>query len=83
VITTRTNGFSEAIEEGVHGSVVDGTPDGVANAIRDWSAPQRRHSARPLILERAARFDISRNVDRTLEVLLRAAADKHIAIARR
>ena len=83
VITTRTNGFSEAIEEGVHGSVVDGTPDGVANAIRDWSAPQRRHSARPLILERAAQFDISRNVDRTLEVLLRAAADKHIAIARR
>jgi UDP-glucose:(heptosyl)LPS alpha-1,3-glucosyltransferase len=75
VITTRANGFSEVIENGVHGSVVDDSRDlrALANAIQTWSNPERRAVARPRIIERAAQFDISINVARTLEILLQAA----------
>ncbi|MDQ6859675.1 MAG: glycosyltransferase family 4 protein, partial [Verrucomicrobiota bacterium] len=75
VITTAWNGFSEIIEDGVHGSVLSSTSDeAIAEAIRYWSDADRREAARPVILERAAQFDISRNVAQTLEVLLQAAA---------
>ena len=74
VITTRNNGFAEVIEHGVHGSIVEGNPDAVGDAITYWSSAERRSSARGLILERAARFDITRNVEQTLEVLLHSAA---------
>ena len=81
VVTTRTNGFSEVVDDGVHGSVVDATPDAVADAVRYWSDAERRNASRAVILERAEQFDITRNVARTLEVLLRAAADKYNAFA--
>jgi UDP-glucose:(heptosyl)LPS alpha-1,3-glucosyltransferase len=76
VITTSTNGFSETIEEGVHGSVIHDAADveAIARAIDAWSDPGRRAQARPLILERGARFDISKNVARTLEILVQEAA---------
>jgi UDP-glucose:(heptosyl)LPS alpha-1,3-glucosyltransferase len=75
VITTRANGLSEVIENGVHGSVVDDSRDlrALANAIQTWSNPERRAVARPQIVERAAQFDVSINVARTLEILLQAA----------
>src|SRR6266511_106147 len=43
VITTRSNGFSEIIENGVHGSIVDHAGDLLAlrDAIRLWSDPSR------------------------------------------
>ena len=44
VITTRTNGFSEIIEHGVHGSIVDNAAKlvGLRDAIQFWSDPSRR-----------------------------------------
>ncbi len=76
VITTRSNGCSEIIDENVHGSVVE-RPDDVnalANALRFWSDPARRQNARPALLERATHFDISRNVAHTLDLLLHSTA---------
>ena len=76
VITTSANGFSEMIEHGVHGSIVADPRDTreLADAIRDWSDPQRRDQARATNLKLAAQFDISTNVERTLRVLAQVAA---------
>ncbi len=76
VITTRANGVSEVIENGVHGSVVEDPREihALCGAIQMWSDAARRAEARPRILERAAQFDISINVARTLEILLQAAS---------
>ena len=75
VITTRSNGFSETIEDRVHGSIVDDPANlvGLCDAIRFWSDPSRRDAARSANIERASQFDISKNVARTLEVLTRVA----------
>ncbi|HEY7002281.1 MAG TPA: glycosyltransferase family 4 protein [Candidatus Udaeobacter sp.] len=75
VITTRSNGFSEIIENGVHGSIVDHPGDLLAlrDAIRQWSDPLRRSAARSTNLERAAHFDISKNINETLTILDRVA----------
>jgi UDP-glucose:(heptosyl)LPS alpha-1,3-glucosyltransferase len=75
VITTRSNGFSEIIEDSVHGSIVDHAGDliGLRDAIRFWSDPSRRAAARSANIERASQFDISRNVEQTLELLTRTA----------
>ena len=76
VITTRANGFSEIIEDTVHGSVVDhaGNLIGLRDAIRFWSDPSRRAAARSANVERASQFDISKNVQQTLKVLARVAS---------
>jgi UDP-glucose:(heptosyl)LPS alpha-1,3-glucosyltransferase len=78
VITTRANGFSEIIEDSVHGSIVDHAGDLVRlrDAIRFWSDPSRRAVARSANIERASQFDTSRNVEQTLKVLTRVAAAK-------
>lgn len=76
VITTRANGFSEIMEDRIHGSIVD-LADNVADlatAIEDWADPTRRDAARPNILKRASEFDISVNVEKTLGILLQTAA---------
>lgn len=75
VITTRANGFSEIIEDKVHGSVID-APNDIAtlrDAIIYWSNEARRSSARSIIIERASKFDISRNVEQTLAILVQDA----------
>jgi UDP-glucose:(heptosyl)LPS alpha-1,3-glucosyltransferase len=71
VITTRSNGFSEIVEDGVHGSIIDHASDLVAlrDAIRLWCDPARRTAARSANTERAAQFDISKNIERTLAIL--------------
>jgi len=71
VITTRANGFSEIIEDGVHGSIInDAAQTGsLRDALVFWSDPERRRAARPAIVERASHFDITRNVERTLDIL--------------
>jgi UDP-glucose:(heptosyl)LPS alpha-1,3-glucosyltransferase len=73
VITTRANGFGEIIEEGVNGSIVDRAGDliGLRDAIRFWSDPSRRAAARSANIECASQFDISKNVQQTLDVLTR------------
>lgn len=72
VITTRANGFSEIIEHEVHGSIVEHGSDLTAlrDAIQFWSDPDRRAAARATIVERASQFDISKNVEQTLGILL-------------
>ena len=76
VITTRSNGFSEIIENGVHGSTVDlaNNVTGLRDAIQFWSDPARRADARSINTQRTAQFDIFVNVARTLEILAQAAA---------
>src|SRR5437660_1664700 len=63
VITTRDNGFSEIIENGVHGSIIDlaNNVSALRDAIHLWSDESRRSSARSTISERASQFDISAN----------------------
>src|SRR4030095_4858445 len=75
VITTHSNGFSEIIENGVHGSIVDHPANlvGVRDAIHFWSDSSRRDAARSANIERASHFDISKNVAQTLEILTRVA----------
>jgi UDP-glucose:(heptosyl)LPS alpha-1,3-glucosyltransferase len=77
VITTRANGFSEIMEDRIHGSIVDlaSDIDGLTNAIDDWCDATRRTAARPNILKRASQFDMSMNVAQTLAILLRIAAE--------
>ncbi|HEY6110895.1 MAG TPA: glycosyltransferase family 4 protein [Chthoniobacterales bacterium] len=76
VITTRANGFSEIIEHQVHGSIVERGNDltSLRNAIEFWSDPARRAAARSTITARASQFDISKNVEQTLGVLMRVAS---------
>ncbi len=71
VITTRANGFSEIMENGRHGTVVDDPRDVAAlgDALRFWSDPARRAQARIDNLALAAQFDISRNVSETLRIV--------------
>ena len=73
VITTRSNGFSEIIQDGVHGSIVDNPANlvGLRDAIRFGSDQSRRDAARSANIERASRFDISENVAQTLQILER------------
>ena len=75
VITTRSNGFSEIIEDRVQGSIVDNPANlvGLRDAIRFWSDKSRRDAARPANIERASEFDISKNVAQTLEILTRVS----------
>jgi UDP-glucose:(heptosyl)LPS alpha-1,3-glucosyltransferase len=75
VITTRSNGFTEIIEDGVHGSIIDDPSKliGLRDAIRFWSDPFRRNTARVTNAQRASEFDISKNVAQTLEILTRVA----------
>jgi len=75
VITTRSNGFSEIIEDGVHGSIVDNPANLVAlrDAIQFWSASSRHNAARSANIERGSQFDISNNVTQTLQILTRVA----------
>lgn len=74
VITTGANGFSEVIENNVHGSIVELATDlpSLGDALVFWSDDARRTSARSTIIERASQFDISKSVEQTLAILLRA-----------
>src|SRR5256886_35399 len=74
VITTRDNGFSEIIENDVHGAIVDlpNNTSALRDAIRFWSDESRRAAARSMIIERAAQFDISRNIEATLKILFQS-----------
>jgi UDP-glucose:(heptosyl)LPS alpha-1,3-glucosyltransferase len=78
VITTRDNGFSEIIENNVHGSVVDLPNNVIAlrNAIRFWADESRRAAARTTTAERASQFNISMNVSATVRILVQSAANR-------
>ena len=76
VVTTRANGFSEIIENGRHGSIIERPDDlGAINAALDlWWDPARRAQVQIDNLALAAQFDISRNVAETLRVLMEGRA---------
>lgn len=76
VITTKANGFSEIIESGRHGTVLEDPRDTLAmgDALEYWADPARRGQARVDNLALAAEFDISANVAQTLQILRSAAA---------
>jgi UDP-glucose:(heptosyl)LPS alpha-1,3-glucosyltransferase len=77
VITTRANGFSEIMENKIHGTIVD-QPNEIAElrkAIETWSDPTWRAAARSAILKRASQYDISKNVAQTIALLLQAASE--------
>ena len=76
VITTHSNGFSEIIADGVHGSIVDSANNVAAlrDAIRFWSDAVRRAAARSTNSECAAQFDISENVEQTLAILFQTGS---------
>jgi UDP-glucose:(heptosyl)LPS alpha-1,3-glucosyltransferase len=76
VVTTRANGFSEIMETGVHGAILEDprNTDAICEALLLWSGTAQRERARGRIRELADRFDISANVARTLEILLQGAA---------
>jgi UDP-glucose:(heptosyl)LPS alpha-1,3-glucosyltransferase len=71
IITTHSNGFSEIIADGVHGSIVDSANNVAAlrDAIRFWSDAARRAAVRSTNSDCAAQFDISKNVEQTLAIL--------------
>ncbi len=61
VVTTRANGFSEIIENGVHGTVMDDprNVEAICEALLFWSDTRRREPARVENVALAAQFDIS------------------------
>jgi UDP-glucose:(heptosyl)LPS alpha-1,3-glucosyltransferase len=71
VITSRANGFSEIIESGRHGTIIDDPQniDAISEALRSWSEPARRAQAHLDNLALAAQFDMPANVAQTLEIL--------------
>jgi UDP-glucose:(heptosyl)LPS alpha-1,3-glucosyltransferase len=77
VVTTRANGFSEIMETGVHGTILDDprNTDAICQALLFWSNIARRERARIGNLALARQFDISTNVDRTLQILTSCSAD--------
>jgi UDP-glucose:(heptosyl)LPS alpha-1,3-glucosyltransferase len=76
IITTTANGFSEIIESGRQGTVIERADDveAISEALQFWSDPARRAQAQIDNLALASRFDISRNVAETLQVLASFAA---------
>jgi UDP-glucose:(heptosyl)LPS alpha-1,3-glucosyltransferase len=76
VITTKANGFSEIIEPGRHGSVIDDSRNvaAISDALQFWADPALRAQAREEILALAPRFDIAINVARTLQIVSHTAA---------
>ena len=75
VITTRANGFSEIMEDKIHGSIIDNPGDvsSLGKAIDLWADPTWRSAARPSILKRAEQYDIARNVEQTVKVVSQVA----------
>ena len=74
VITTTANGFSEILQPGIDGEVLDdpGDIEAIARAIEGWSSPERRAAIKPHLAELAAKFTIQENVRATLEIIERA-----------
>lgn len=70
VITTTANGFSEIIEPGVHGDIVEpGDSLEIAERIDFWRSENRAAKAADACRERAKQFSIERNVRETLAIL--------------
>jgi len=71
VLTTAANGFSEILQSGVEGAILEDPADSmaIARAMEAWSDPARRAAIRPRLLELASRFTIEANVRNTLAAI--------------
>ncbi|MEP6671088.1 MAG: glycosyltransferase family 4 protein [Chthoniobacter sp.] len=71
VITTAQNGFSEIIESGVEGEIVDQPNDipALASAIKAWSDPDRRAVAKLRLEILSTQYTIAENVRQTLAAI--------------
>jgi UDP-glucose:(heptosyl)LPS alpha-1,3-glucosyltransferase len=78
VITTTGNGFSEIIESGVHGEVLDRPNDvqALANAINHWCALSQKEDIRAACIARAQQYTIDRNVTETMKILEQVHSEK-------
>lgn len=83
VITTRDNGASELIEEGVHGSVLERqrAPGALARALIEWSEPERLAAGSREARELAARHGASAAMELTERSLVRALREREPAPA--
>ena len=71
VVTTAANGFSEILQPGSEGEILEDPTDSaaLARALEAWSDPARRAAIRPRLLELASRFTIEANVRNTLAAI--------------
>jgi UDP-glucose:(heptosyl)LPS alpha-1,3-glucosyltransferase len=78
VITTASNGFSEIIQSGVHGEVLDRPNDvpALANAISHWCTLGQKDEVRASCAARAQEYTIDRNVNETMKVLEQVHMEK-------
>jgi UDP-glucose:(heptosyl)LPS alpha-1,3-glucosyltransferase len=76
VITTRANGFAEIMEQQLHGSTIESANDvqAISTALEFWSDEAQRAATRQLRIQRARDYDIARNVEQTLAILIQAAS---------
>lgn len=71
VITTSANGFSEIIDEGIHGSIVNpGDTDALHSAIEFW---QGRAQPTSTCRARASEYSLERNLKTTEKLILSQA----------
>lgn len=82
VITTRFNGCSEIMQEGVHGSILEDPRDVIAcsEAIAQWYVRLQASSERSIARERCAalgaQFSIEKNLETTISLILRVLEEK-------
>ena len=81
VITTRDNGFSEVIENGIQGTIINSPADiaELREGLLFWADADRRRAAQPQILARASEFDLARNLHETLALLSQAASAESVS----
>jgi UDP-glucose:(heptosyl)LPS alpha-1,3-glucosyltransferase len=75
VITTRSNGFSEILDAGTDGDILEDPRDTMtlARCIEGWHSSTRREAARANLRAKTARFSVEENMRRTLEVISSAS----------
>jgi UDP-glucose:(heptosyl)LPS alpha-1,3-glucosyltransferase len=80
VITTTSNGFSEIIQSGVHGEILDRPDDipALANAIKHWCSINQPDEVRAACVARAQQYTMERNVTETLKVLEQIHSEKQV-----
>jgi UDP-glucose:(heptosyl)LPS alpha-1,3-glucosyltransferase len=71
VVTSRINGASEIIQQGVNGDVIEepGDERALAEAIRPFLEPTRWQSASAAARRTAEQLPFEKNVERTLEII--------------
>lgn len=76
VITTRSNGFSEVIEEGIEGDVLDDPREigAMARCLEAWRSSSRREMVRARLRQKSAHFSTEENMRKTIEVIVAARA---------